>query len=648
MAVLPNATLTINEEAGGFASGDSYIVIMSPVSKSADYVPRVFASAAGLLSQYNYSPGIDYCAMHFGETGLPVIFVGLPISVPGVIVRQDQSGVTGTSQVSIAVGSSGSMEKTSGVLVVAPGGGGTIGTSQILFNLSCDGGATSQPVRLGTNTSYTIPSLGLVLSFGAGTLNVGDTFAWTSTAPMWGSTAMTTALAALQAQQNLSRSWLIDGEVPSSTYANFVVTAATTYATQSQRYTFARAQVADFLPLPESSRLQAQMTGAPALTFAATGHTITRATGSWITDGFQTGDLVTVAGSTANNGVVGACTVTSATVLTFSAGVVNESDTAGSTTTVTSSPAITFAASGQTVTRSRGSFLTEGFAVGQMVTYAGATNTANNLTAAISALSATVMTFASGSGITNEGPDAMSGVYCAVVQTFGGDVALQTTNYGAVNSSRIDLGYGHGTKQSPLTGWLFRRPVEWAASLREYQHDVEIATYRKSDGVLLGWEITDDNGNIVEYDETTDGGALAGRFTCFRTYENGPLGAFIALSLTRDTDGSILSRTQNATAANLASTICQTATENAIGQTLILNPDGTGTSASLSLLEKTVNKSLQVNLLGQYEEGPRVSGAVWAASRTDILSSPGATLNGTLTLNINGTIEQIATQANVS
>jgi hypothetical protein len=427
-----------------------------------------------------------------------------------------------------------------------------------------------------------------------------------------------------------------------------VLTAVDTYQTQSNRYTFARGHVSDFLPLQKSSRLARQMTGAPALTFAATGHTVTRATGSWITDGFVTGDVVTIAGSTSNNGSLGTCTVTSATVLTFASGVVNESDSAGSPTTVTSSPSMTFASSGQTLTRSSGSWITEGFVTGQTVQVTGATASNNNVLAVATVTSATVLTFLSGTGLTSEGPDPSSAVYVAVVQTFAGDVAAQTTAMSTVNGPRLDISYGHGVKQSPVTGWSMRRPAAWAASLREYQHDVEIATYRKSDGPLDGWTITDDNGNAVEYDERVDGGALAGRFTCFRSFENGPTGTFIALSLTRDTDGSILSRTQNETVTNLASTICQSATEAAIGQTLVLNSDGTGTNDSLSRIEKQVNKALQVGLLQQFAEGPRCSNAVWSASRTDILSTVGATLNGTLALNINGTIESIATQANVS
>jgi hypothetical protein len=60
------------------------------------------------------------------------------------------------------------------------------------------------------------------------------------------------------------------------------------------------------------------------LTFSASGHTITRTGGSFITDGFVIGQQVIGAGSASNNGAIGVLTGVSATVLTFASGVVNE------------------------------------------------------------------------------------------------------------------------------------------------------------------------------------------------------------------------------------------------------------------------------------------------------------------------------------
>jgi len=62
------------------------------------------------------------------------------------------------------------------------------------------------------------------------------------------------------------------------------------------------------------------MTGNPQLTFAevgATGDTITRLTGSWITDGFVAGDVIMVEGSAAGNNIRGIVQTVTATVLTM-------------------------------------------------------------------------------------------------------------------------------------------------------------------------------------------------------------------------------------------------------------------------------------------------------------------------------------------
>jgi hypothetical protein len=63
---------------------------------------------------------------------------------------------------------------------------------------------------------------------------------------------------------------------------------------------------------------------------------------------------------------------------------------------------VTVAAAGGTYTRSAGSFLTDRFRVGQTVTWSGFTNAGNNATKIISALTATVMTVTSNTGLVNE------------------------------------------------------------------------------------------------------------------------------------------------------------------------------------------------------------------------------------------------------
>ena len=642
MATLPEASVTLDESAGAFAGAGGYCVVMGCVRTSADTTPRVFSSTKGMLDLHNYAPALDYCALHFLKTRRPVIFVGLPITTQGAVGAVNNTGVTGSSTVTVSAGSGGCMDELNGSFTITAGG--TVGTDQIAGLLSLDGGVSSNPVRVGTASSYAIPFVNTTINFGGGSLNVGDVVTFKTTAPMWGLTAIAAARAALASQQNLARTWMVIGDVTNSTFAGYVLTEANNYDTANQRFVFARAQVSDRLPVSTKSQTQWKMTGTNSLTFAASGYTITRAAGSWIADGFAVGDVVTVAGSASNNGAIGAITVLTATVMTFGSGVVNEGPTAAPS--VTGSEGLTFDGTGHTITRTRGNWLNEGFAVGQVVTVAG-TSSNNGATPAITVLTATVMTF--GSGLVNEGPDASSAITMTSGQTMSAWVASQTAAFASIDGApRIDLGLGRATVQSPIVGHSPRRPCQWAVSTREYAHDVQIPTYRKDDGPLQGFDIVDANGNTVEFDERFDGGGLAGRFTCLRSYGNGPAGAFVALSLTRDTEGNLLSRSHNMAVADLAETVVQASTENAIGQVLQLNGDGTGTDASLALIEQRVNRDLQVNLLQNFKEGPRASSAVWTASRTGVLSTPGSTLNGTLALNLNGTLENIATTVRVS
>jgi hypothetical protein len=600
MANLPNASVIVDESSGSFAANTDYVTVLGCVTLNADSVPRLWASTQDLLAFHGYAPGVDYSALHFLKTGKPVVFVGMPITNQGVIGSQDTTGVTGTSAVSVTAGSNGPLDQVQGVVTVASIASGltsgVVGTDQFVLSLSMDGGKSTQPVRLGSNNSYAIPQLGLTLAFGPGTLNVNDVFTFYTTAPMWGTTAMSTARLALASQQTPSRSWMVIGDVPNSTFANYVVTEVNNYDTSNERAVYARAQVPDRNPLPKKSKVGVAMVGAPSVTFDSVAHTITRATGSFLTDGMAVGDMVTVSGTTSNNGVLGPITVLTATVMTFAAGVVTEGPDATGVAIVASEQ-ITFAAAGHTITRAgplAGDWTKDGFAVGQSVTITGTAS--NNVTLPITVLTATVMTF--GSGLANEGP--LTGTAVSITQaasfTYGAWIAAETAAFATVDAQkRIDLGAGRAYVQSPITGWVFQRPCQWAVSTREYTHDLQIPTYRKDDGPLDGFSITDANGNTVLFDDrspSTGGsmGGVAGRFTCLRTYANGPQGTFVALSLTRDTEGAILSRTHNLSVADLAYAVVQQATEQAIGQVLELNSNGTATKAALGLIEKRVKR----------------------------------------------------------
>lgn len=643
MATLPAANVTVSEQDNALANGVDLIAVLAPVAISADTTPRVVSSTAALLAQYNYSQGVDYCAHHFNDTGKPVLFVGLPIVNVGTIGSVDNTGVTGTSSITVTADSNGVLEEVFGSFTVTQGS--IVGTDQILGMLSLDGGRTSSVVRVGQASSYTIPYVGLVLNFGPGTLAVNDVVTFRSKAPTTNAAAISAARAALAASDNTTRSWLIVGDMPaaSSSFANTVVNEANSFASANQRFVYARTQI-EGGPLASKSKPIVRSAAAASLTFASGGHTITRAAGSFITEGFVIGQAITVTGSVSNNGLLGEISALSAAVMTFASGVISEGPI--TTASLAGTEAITFAASGETVTRSAGSWIKDGFAVGQSVVTTGTVS--NNATSTVSAVTDLVLTFAS--GVVNEGPLASSSVSIVQSQTFTAQLSIAATAYSAIDAQpRLDVAFGRARGvASHITGAQHRRPAAWLASLREYQHDVQIATYRKSDGPLGDWKLTDSAGKIVEYDERTVGGALAARFTALRTWANGPRGAYVALSVTRDTDNAFLSRTQNEAVCNIAQQVIQTTTEEAIGEFLVLNDDGTGTDASLSIIEGKVNDALQENLLVAGDEGQRASLAVWAASRTDVLRAPGAPLTGQAQLELNGTLEKINTSIAVN
>ena len=114
----------------------------------------------------------------------------------------DQSGVTGSSAITVVADSLGVLEEVDASLTFPVGG--TIGTDQLYFDLSLDGGFTVNRVRLGNANTYTIPNVGLVIDFGAGTVAAGDTVTFRSKAPAWNGAGITAARVALAGQQNLA------------------------------------------------------------------------------------------------------------------------------------------------------------------------------------------------------------------------------------------------------------------------------------------------------------------------------------------------------------------------------------------------------------------------------------------------------------
>lgn len=647
MATLPRARVSVDPTAAAPGGGTDLVCILAPSASQPDMQPRLYGAASAAAQVHGYSEGVEYAAMHAANTAKPFLFVAMPIGTVGAISRSTAHGNTGSSVVTVAAGSDGILAEHDGVLRVVSGG--TIGTDQIKLELSLDGGRTFIPLRLGTSNEFAVPNVNATLSFGAGTLIAEDVvLEWHGSAPLISTADLATVRAALAANQFRFRSALLCGDLPNEASALSVVAQANAYATENDRHVYVRASVPDRSPIARMSHSYWRMTGNPTLTFAevgGTGDTITRSAGSWIVDGAVVGDTFSVTDSALNN-ITAVIASLSASTITLGTTDLAAEVIAGCT--VTGGPTLTFAevgATGDTITRSRGSFLVDGFRAGLPLASDGSAS--NDFTgAAVTAVTATVITL-------NTQDLAAESILASAVTLTAGEtkaqwMSRQDAEFADVDGQpRIDLSAGRGAFPSLYSGWLRRVPAGWLASVREYQHDVHVATWRKDLGPL-GADLFDAHNELVEWDERVDGGAgLAARFTTLRTWANGPRGAFVSMSLTRAGDGQLASLTHNEAVINLGCNTVQQATENVVGRSLLLNADGTATKDALAVIASEVNAALELELLSSRGEGQRASRAVWTPNPADVYNVPEPLMTGTLDLLLNGTVHSVSTQVRI-
>lgn len=659
MPELPSATTTVSAQAAKPGAGLNYLHVLACCATAADYTPRVYTNAEALLSVHGYCEGAEFVDRFTRKTRKPVLFVPMPIVVAGAIGREDTSGNSGTSVTSLAAGASGILAESDGVIKVESGG--TIGTDQIKLEISLDGGRTFKKIRLGTGASYTIPQHDITVSFAAGTLVTGDTIhTWHATAPRWDSAGLTAARTAMAASQKTARSALVVGDLAVEADATDVLTEIDSYASTNKRFSLARAQLRDRLPYAAMSHVVARMTGAPNITFAEVGagnDTASRSAGSFSADGFVNGDTVRITGAVAgagHNNIVGVANVTSPTVLTFpAAGADLDAEGPIAGVSMTAEPTLTFVDGGggeDLLQRSRGSWLADGFRVGDVITIVGTAS--NDGTYTLTAVTATQLNVATASFVAevigSGDVDITAGESKPVWMA---DLDAEFEDVRGAAGFRLDLAAGRVRGKSELTGYKYRLPAAWLLTIREYQHDIHVAPWEKDLGALdVDLDLEDADGALVEWDERVDGGALAAGFSCLTTWANGPLGVFCCMALTRAEEGVGLQLTHNAHVANLACSVNQSATENAVGRTLVLDKDtGHATTDSLAKLKAEVVTALEGALLeDKLGEGQRASAVDWTPATDDDLRGANATLNGVLELNLRGTIVHVNTKVNVS
>jgi len=656
MANLPSATTTVSETAGASGAGLDRICVLSPVSTDADMIPRQIGSADAIYTKHGFCEGVGYAALHFARTGKPIVFVGLPIDIPGAVSRHVVGGASGTCATSVTAGADGVLAEHDGVLRVIRGG--LVGTDSIILGLSLDGGRTEKRVRLGQSSSYIVPYFGVTIGFTVGTLVTGETVhTWHGSAPTVSMVDVATARANLAADSKQFRTMLLCSVLLDATECSAFVDELNAYDTQNQRFVTGRGDVPPHR-VARMSQHRVAMTGDPLVTFAevgATGDTITRATGSFATDGFVVDNdmVITVRGAAIAGNNVTEAYITDATATVLILDTTDLAAEAGvSGVTIIGSYMIELSSVGagiETITRhDNGSFVADGFVDGDTITLSHALGTMGG------AAGTYVVTNAGDEVLTVLDPDvnfaggnyASYNVTISAAQSLTDWMTESESDFDSIAAqSRIDLGAGRGRVTCPFSGWYLRRPAAWAASLREYQHDVHIPTWRKSDGPT-GFSLEDADGTTVEWDDRTGGGAGSqAAFTTLRTWANGPAGAFVAVSVTRANEDQMQSYTHNKAVINHAQTIVHRSTESvAIGQSLVLNSDGTATKDSLRSIEAPVNAALANELLtNRQQEGQRASAALWTADPSVVYTVPEPTMLGTLELLLNGTVHSVST-----
>jgi hypothetical protein len=172
------------------------------------------------------------------------------------------------------------------------------------------------------------------------------------------------------------------------------------------------------------------------------------------------------------------------------------------------------------------------------------------------------------------------------------------------------------------------------------------STWWRAFGPLVGWyahSSDDDYDNRVH--GTPYAGALAGRFVSFSSLSNSP-GEFIAKDVTRSNPEDVLFLTNNVHVVNLACTIVNVESVRILGQTLVLDSDGTATKETIITIESVINSALHRAMLPGGNEN-HCSSVQWIMKRGDDLRGPAAIVRGILSLGLAGTISHVDTKVEV-
>lgn len=563
MALLPSASSKLDETGAGVAVGDEPIAILSCAPQGPDATVRPTQKTQDTLDEFGHCEGLQFCGHYVELTRNPYLWVKMPTAAAGVILSTDTRKVVGDSVVTFTGTPTDDEEIVVEVVeAVDVGVSGTIRVSR-------DGGKTwGGNIRLGASTSYLIPTSGITVAFAAGDAAKGSLALCFCRGPRWDGAGLHAAFEALAQNTRKPRLVMVIGDVDEAADLQSVIDEVAAFETVHGKHTVAFVNGRD-LTRPVA------MQGAPAdVDFAAAGDTITRGTGSWVSDGFKVGMRVTVAG-TASNNASHTVTVVTATVLTVAAspGIVDEANVDGADITIT-------------------------------------------------------------------GVEPKPAWRAAIEAIVGNTPTTQKIAFNVL------CGGGRATRRSPVSFDRKRRPAAWAIACRTMAHDVHVSAAQVDLGPLEGWSIVDERGQLVEHDERVDGGLLAMRVACLRTF-NEKGGVYCALPLTLDEDNKPLSRLPVVLVGQLACTVAQRAYTEKLNGFVIRKPDGSMTEAEARRIQGYAQSQLESALLTPGREGQRASLATTTLARgIDLV--PGAIVPWVVDFKSHGYLEQLPGTVRVS
>lgn len=273
--------------------------------------PEIYGSGAKVRAVFGECGFTRMAENHFAmdPNRTPVIIVRIPTTTPGVL-HVDTSQFVGSSAITAdgTVKPLGDFEPYIEILE-----GGTIGTAGIILSVSLDGGRKPRRIELGTANVLDLGG-GCKFNFGAGTMTSGVITGWTEP-PLWDSGDIFGNDPSLFSA--LKESGLKYGMV------NIVEPCSVADAAVLGS---GLADVSDANPalgvMTYRKRYHASTSATITATFANDDpDTLTRAAGSFITDGFKPGMRVTVTDSLSNDGIYVRIATVQALALTFTPNV---------------------------------------------------------------------------------------------------------------------------------------------------------------------------------------------------------------------------------------------------------------------------------------------------------------------------------------